>query len=143
MALQLQKLPESTQEVQMEEIAEIVLHNARTLLDKVKVYEIKLSASTAQVKPKQAVEMGLEVLKLLEIGFPEQPSSSDIQQGLEQTASLFAGKNIADFINLPCQGCNNHKYNKTDGRDLVSGEIARLYHPRQEQWNEHFTWNYI
>ncbi|MFB2918829.1 AAA family ATPase [Aerosakkonema funiforme] len=86
---------------QMEELAEIVLHNAKTLLDKVKVYEIKLSACTAQVKPKQAVEMGLEVLKLLGINFPEQPSPTDIQQALEETAALFAGKNIADFVNSP------------------------------------------
>lgn len=86
---------------QMEELANVVLHNARTLLDKVKVYEIKLSACTAQVKPKQAVEMGLEVLKLLAIDFPENLSPADIQQGLEQTAALFAGKKIADFIDLP------------------------------------------
>ncbi|MEG4351695.1 AAA family ATPase [Microcoleus sp. LAD1_D3] len=85
----------------MEELADLVLHNARTLLDKVKVYEIELSACTAQVKPKQAVEMGLAVLKLLGICFPENPTPADIQQGLEQTASLFAGKKIAEFIDLP------------------------------------------
>jgi predicted ATPase/signal transduction histidine kinase len=86
---------------QMQELADVVLHNARTLLDKVKVYEVQLAACTAQVKPKQAVEMGLEVLHLLGISFPEQPSPLDIQQKLEATASLFTGKKIADFIDLP------------------------------------------
>jgi hypothetical protein len=40
-----------------------------------------------------------------------------------------------------CQGCNNHKYNKTEGYDPASGDKTPLYHPRQHQWNVHFTWN--
>lgn len=40
-----------------------------------------------------------------------------------------------------CQGCNNFKYNKTEGYDPVSGEKTALYHPRQHQWNIHFAWN--
>ncbi|AFZ18887.1 trifunctional serine/threonine-protein kinase/ATP-binding protein/sensor histidine kinase [Allocoleopsis franciscana] len=86
---------------QMEELADVVLHQARTLLDKVKVYEVQLAACTAQVKPKQAVEMGLEVLNLLEVSFPRQPSSLDIQQKLQEMASLFKGRKIEDLINLP------------------------------------------
>lgn len=26
------------------------------------------------------------------------------------------------------------------GIDPVSGENVRLFHPRQEQWDDHFTW---
>ncbi|HEY9834436.1 MAG TPA: AAA family ATPase [Stenomitos sp.] len=86
---------------QMQELADVVLHHARTLLDKVKVYEVQLAACTAQVKPKQAVEMGLQVLNLLNINFPKQPSSLDIQQKLQETASLLRGRNIQDLIHLP------------------------------------------
>lgn len=86
---------------QMETLAQIVLQNAKTLLDKVKVYEIELSACTAQVKPQKAVEMGLKILALLGIDFPEQLNPQDIQQELERIASLFSNKNIADFIGLP------------------------------------------
>lgn len=51
------------------------------------------------------------------------------------------GKTALDNLALACQGCNNHKYNKTEGQDPVSGEIISLYHPRQQNWHEHFTWN--
>ena len=51
------------------------------------------------------------------------------------------GKTTADNLALSCQGCNNCKYNKTKAIDPVSGELAALYHPRQEQWEEHFIWN--
>ena len=40
-----------------------------------------------------------------------------------------------------CQGCNSIKYISTDAVDPVSGERAPLYHPRQHQWRDHFTWN--
>ncbi len=42
---------------------------------------------------------------------------------------------------LSCQGCNNHKYNKIQGYNLVSGETVPLYHPRQQIWNDNFAWN--
>ncbi|HEY9672963.1 MAG TPA: AAA family ATPase [Waterburya sp.] len=86
---------------QMEELANIVLQNAKTLLDKVKVHEVQLAACTAQVKPKQAVEMGLEVLQSLGIYFLEHPSPSDVREKLTKTASLFTEKPIADLIELP------------------------------------------
>jgi HNH endonuclease len=41
---------------------------------------------------------------------------------------------------LSCQGCNNHKYIHTSAVDPVTGQIAPLYHPRCDQWAEHFAW---
>jgi HNH endonuclease len=48
-----------------------------------------------------------------------------------------------DFTNLAvsCQGCNNLKYNHTDGIDPITGELAPLYHPQKDNWFEHFTWS--
>jgi 5-methylcytosine-specific restriction endonuclease McrA len=51
------------------------------------------------------------------------------------------GNNNPDNLALSCQGCNNHKYNKTEGKDPVSGAIISLYDPRQQNWQEHFSWN--
>jgi hypothetical protein len=51
------------------------------------------------------------------------------------------GETALDNLALACQGCNNHKYNKTEGRDSISGDIVPLYHPRQQGWSEHFAWN--
>ena len=46
-----------------------------------------------------------------------------------------------DNLALACQGCNNHKYNKTEGRDPITGDIVPLYHPRKQRWSEHFAWS--
>lgn len=51
------------------------------------------------------------------------------------------GQTTLDNLALSCQSCNNHKYTKTEGVDPVSGKIVLLYHPRQQQWTEHFAWN--
>lgn len=51
------------------------------------------------------------------------------------------GETTVDNLALACQGCNNHKYNKTQGRDPVTLEVVNFYHPRQQQWEEHFIWN--
>ena len=42
---------------------------------------------------------------------------------------------------LACQGCNNHKYTKTEASDPVSGAMAPLFHPRRQRWRDHFTWD--
>ena len=51
------------------------------------------------------------------------------------------GKTELDNLALACQGCNGHKYTKTEGYDSVSGEFVPLYHPRLQEWREHFCWN--
>ena len=51
------------------------------------------------------------------------------------------GKATLDNLALACQGCNNHKYNKTRGPDPISGETVPLYHPREQRWSEHFSWD--
>jgi hypothetical protein len=51
------------------------------------------------------------------------------------------GTSTSDNLALACQGCNNYKHTKTQGRDPVTLEITNLYHPRQQKWENHFTWN--
>jgi len=51
------------------------------------------------------------------------------------------GETTLDNLAFSCQGCNNHKYNKTKGCDALSGEMVTLYHPRQHKWGSHFVWN--
>ncbi|RKZ75470.1 MAG: HNH endonuclease [Gammaproteobacteria bacterium] len=51
------------------------------------------------------------------------------------------GQNTLDNLALACQGCNIHKYNKTEAIDPIMGEIVPLYNPRQQKWPVHFTWN--
>lgn len=39
---------------------------------------------------------------------------------------------------LACRACNLYKSDQLAGYDEVAGKIARLYHPRQDRWHEHF-----
>jgi len=50
------------------------------------------------------------------------------------------GKAELENLALSCQGCNNHKYDKTDRYDTVSHQEVSLFHPRQQKWTEHFAW---
>jgi hypothetical protein len=61
-------------------------------------------------------------------------SLEHIRPRSRQGSSSFA--NLA----LSCQGCNNHKYNRTRARDPVSGETVALFHPRRHKWADHFAW---
>lgn len=47
-----------------------------------------------------------------------------------------AGENLA----LACLHCNRHKGPNIAGRDPATGELVRLFHPRQDQWSRHFEW---
>ena len=51
------------------------------------------------------------------------------------------GKTDADNMALSCQGCNNHKYNKTTGTDPATGALVPLFHPRGQRWRDHFAWS--
>lgn len=50
------------------------------------------------------------------------------------------GKTSLSNLALACQGCNNHKYTKTEAFDGISGEMVSLFNPRQHSWAEHFAW---
>lgn len=54
--------------------------------------------------------------------------------------SLEGGTSL-DNLALSCQGCNNHKYTKTEGLDPVSGQPVPLFHPRCQRWADHFRWS--
>jgi predicted ATPase/C4-dicarboxylate-specific signal transduction histidine kinase/tRNA A-37 threonylcarbamoyl transferase component Bud32 len=86
---------------QMDKWAEVVLQQAKTLNDKVKVYEVKIQTSMAQAKQLEAVKIGLQVLELMGVSLPESPAPSDIQQALSETTAALNGKSMDDLLNLP------------------------------------------
>jgi hypothetical protein len=51
------------------------------------------------------------------------------------------GDTSLDNLALACQGCNNHKYNKTKSSDPVTNRLVDLFHPRTQRWQEHFSWD--
>jgi len=42
---------------------------------------------------------------------------------------------------LSCHGCNQHKSTRTSAVDPATGLAAVFFHPREQLWEEHFTWN--
>ena len=79
----------------------VIMQEAKTVLDIVKVYEVKIQTYMAQSMPLKAINTALQVLQQLGISFPEKPSQSDIHLELETITSLFDEKQIGDLIHLP------------------------------------------
>jgi hypothetical protein len=44
-------------------------------------------------------------------------------------------------FNFACYHCNAHKGPNLSGLDPESGTLVRLFHPRQDRWDEHFERN--
>jgi len=86
---------------QMEQLGDIVLQNAETLLDKLKIYEILIQANLSQNKLSAAITMALPVLKSLNIRLPKKPATLHILKGLVKTKLMLAGKNIDQLSKLP------------------------------------------
>ena len=85
----------------MEQLAEVVLQRANSTLDKAKVYEVKIQACMGQYKILEALKIGLQVLELVGVKFPENPSKINILLSLLRTKSALFGKRISSLIDLP------------------------------------------
>ena len=51
------------------------------------------------------------------------------------------GTDDLENLALACQGCNGHKFTKTEAFDVISQTTATFYNPRKDVWNEHFVWS--
>jgi hypothetical protein len=49
------------------------------------------------------------------------------------------GEASEDNLALACSHCNLHKGPNLAGVDPEAGRIARLFNPRRDDWEEHFT----
>ncbi|MFO0945656.1 MAG: HNH endonuclease [Planctomycetota bacterium] len=56
-------------------------------------------------------------------------------------ARKHGGSSKSDNLALACFPCNNSKGPNIAGLDPDDGQITRLFHPRTDEWNEHFAWN--
>ncbi len=85
----------------MEEMAAQVLQNAKTIVDKVKIYEIQIAAQTAQGKMLEAIAVGRDALRLLGIDLPSEPDKATIGKALQALASQLQGRQIEQLVDLP------------------------------------------
>ncbi|KAI9130702.1 AAA family ATPase [Acaryochloris sp. CCMEE 5410] len=79
---------------------EQILQNVQRL-DQTKAYEIKILATVAQKQFLEAIELGRQVLKPLDIDIPREPDTQEIQQALDATAKLVPQAQIQSLVDLP------------------------------------------
>lgn len=51
------------------------------------------------------------------------------------------GPTTLDNLAFACPVCNGSKLNHVDGRDPATGEAVALFHPRSQNWHDHFQWS--
>ena len=51
------------------------------------------------------------------------------------------GKTISENLALACPGCNMHKAVQLTARDPLTGRPVPLFHPRAQEWHDHFAWS--
>jgi len=86
---------------EMKELTDVVLSRSKNLLDKIKTYEVNILAKSSQNQLQEAVKIALEVLQLLGINFPENPTPEDMAEELKQTQLAWMPKQPLDLIDLP------------------------------------------
>ena len=86
---------------QMDDLAEIVLQKARTLLDQVPVYQIQIQACIFQDRSLDAIKIALPVLRQLGVKLPENPTTLHILRGVFETKLALLGKPIETLSKLP------------------------------------------
>ncbi|MEG4043867.1 AAA family ATPase [Microcoleus sp. Pol17_C1] len=85
----------------MQHKAALVLQEAQTILDKVKIYEIQIATNTAQSQMLEAIAIGREALRLLGIDLPSEPDKATIGKALQTLKSKLQGRQIEQLVDLP------------------------------------------
>lgn len=84
-----------------EKWTKIVLQEARSLLDKVKIYEIEILAHVAQGKPFIAVKTAIYALRLLNVNLPSKSNKLRILLAAIATKFILFHKRVETLIDLP------------------------------------------
>lgn len=71
--------------------------------------------------------------------FPERHAALRFQID-HVVARQHGGSSETDNLAWSCFRCNSQKGPNLAGLDPQSGQLAHLYHPRRDRWNEHFVW---
>jgi HNH endonuclease len=53
---------------------------------------------------------------------------------------IHGGTDDLDNLALACIDCNLHKGTNLTGIDPQTNELTELFHPRRQNWQEHFEW---
>ena len=85
----------------MDSIIDDVCEHAKTFLEKVPVYEIRIQERISQNKLIEAVEISFGILRQLGISIPEKPGKIDMLMAFVRNKYFLIGKNPESMITLP------------------------------------------
>lgn len=86
---------------EMEEYFSITIRNAKTTLDKITPFEIRILAYKAENRLMDSINTGLEILELLDVKFPRRITKPKIFGSLIVTMIKLRGKSKDDILALP------------------------------------------
>ncbi|MEY3302292.1 MAG: hypothetical protein RLZZ139_664 [Cyanobacteriota bacterium] len=86
---------------QMQDWANILTNHGKTLLAKIKVYEIQIQALVAQNHRLEAIAMGIDTLSLLEMALPKQLSPADLEIALQDFQEFLALHPVESLLEQP------------------------------------------
>ncbi len=104
----------------MEEMAAQVLRSAKTILDKVKIFEIQINALTTQNQILEAIAIGTNTLAQLGIELPSETDETLTGIALQNLANQLEGKEIEELVNLPAM---------SDPRTIAAMQLLGILFP--------------
>ncbi|MBP7738531.1 MAG: serine/threonine-protein kinase PknK [Spirochaetes bacterium] len=84
-----------------DELTDTALIQARTILDKVPLYDVQIQAQNARNNPLRGIEIGLSTLRALGISLPMKPSKIRIGAALLKTKFLLRNRSFEELLELP------------------------------------------
>ncbi|TXC93102.1 AAA family ATPase [Metabacillus litoralis] len=86
---------------QSEYIFDVILNNAKTKVEKLKIYHLKITLYTHVHRVKEAVTTGIAALRLFDEKFPSKPNKLDVLTELVLVKFALLGKKPRDILTLP------------------------------------------
>ncbi|MEG5015905.1 MULTISPECIES: AAA family ATPase [unclassified Microcoleus] len=83
------------------QLSDVIIFRAQKLLEKIKVYELKIVFYFNQNQAQHSIDIALEALKMLGIYIPKSPKKLNILMELFLTKLALKNKQIDDLLNLP------------------------------------------
>ncbi|WP_373534943.1 AAA family ATPase [Microcoleus sp.] len=85
----------------MEQIAGLVLQEALTIFDKIKIYEIEIAAQVIQSNVLEAIAVGKKALGELGVELPTEADGDRTSKMLQILTTQLEGRQVEDLIDLP------------------------------------------
>jgi PAS domain S-box-containing protein len=85
----------------VEELAAIVVKEARSPLDQSRTYEVRMQALAAQNMIAESISAGLKILELLGVVFPEKPDERDIEEAYKEIQRAYRNVRVEKLIEMP------------------------------------------